>query len=313
MDPECAGVRDGIIDSYLANGFDDDADLLSGYSLEANRNVMCLVVDSSKDTVFVNPELLRPENLELVAALIRFELGYILIGVGGGRPPKKQEVAKVKARLTPAEQQLISAFTLGGIDFAMHPGEDYSLYENLTEASEVVFRDAHAHVNTDLDAILSGEFMEALTEDRGETFRDAHAGVNTDLDAILGGEVTEDFNLTGMDAEVAFIDTTGSNAFQKELEAEARKDGFVDELYYETDSMFANVLAASDDIGEAGHVILYTADDDYTYNCPELFDRLNVTVKMVGPGKASALTESYRRTVARGKSLADNDLFVDFN
>ena len=98
--------------------------------------------------------------------------------------------------------------------------------EQISEAAgNDLFRDAHANITTDLDAILSGEMdeaykkhlEEAVTENT-DLFRDAHAGVKTDLDSILSGEIEE----------------------------------------------------------------------------------------------SKKLKESYRRTVSRGKSLVDNDLFVDF-
>lgn len=63
---------------------------------------------------------------------------------------------------------------------------------DLTEAADSdIFMDAHAHVRTDLDAILSGEIAEAVEEplkEEADLFMDAHAGVETKLDAILSGE-----------------------------------------------------------------------------------------------------------------------------
>lgn len=72
-------------------------------------------------------------------------------------------------------------------------GPEGAKAENLTEASGELFRDAHAHANTDLDAILSGDMEESLVESRGDFFRDAHAGVKTDLDGILSGGMDESF------------------------------------------------------------------------------------------------------------------------
>jgi hypothetical protein len=66
--------------------------------------------------------------------------------------------------------------------------EDFSI----TEVNDPnLFMDAHAHVRTDLDAILSGEVVESIEETLEEDtdlFVDAHANVNTELDAILAGE-----------------------------------------------------------------------------------------------------------------------------
>jgi hypothetical protein len=54
--------------------------------------------------------------------------------------------------------------------------------------------DAHAHVRTDLDAILSGEVVESVEkplEEDADLFIDAHAGVKTNLDDVLSGEANE--------------------------------------------------------------------------------------------------------------------------
>jgi hypothetical protein len=54
--------------------------------------------------------------------------------------------------------------------------------------------DAHAHVRTDLDAILSGEVVESVEKhlnEEADIFVDAHAGAQTKLDDVLSGAVTE--------------------------------------------------------------------------------------------------------------------------
>lgn len=63
---------------------------------------------------------------------------------------------------------------------------------DITEAADSdIFMDAHAHVRTDLDAILSGEIAESVEEpleEEADIFMDAHAGVKTKLDDVLSGE-----------------------------------------------------------------------------------------------------------------------------
>jgi hypothetical protein len=63
---------------------------------------------------------------------------------------------------------------------------------DITEAADSdIFMDAHAHVRTDLDAILSGEIAESIEEpleEEADLFMDAHAGVKTNLDDVLSGE-----------------------------------------------------------------------------------------------------------------------------
>lgn len=315
MEPDCETLRNALIDKYTTAGFTDDADLLSGYSFKKLPEVV-VAIDANKDTVYINPELALPENLDLAAATVRHELGYIILGYAFGHAPTDNAVQKVSGRLTPEEQSLVSSFTLGGVDYVLNAGAEYNLSEALTEDQKELFRDAHATVDTDLDAILSGGVEESLTEAPTELFRDAHAGVDTDLDAILAGEVTEDFddetkkrfNEVRYD-EMAFIDITGSGAQQKALEDAARKDGFAGQLFYEADSLFKNVLKASDDVGDNGMITLYTADNDHEYNCPELASRANVEIKLIN----NRLKESYRRTTSRGSSLVNNELFVDFD
>jgi hypothetical protein len=66
--------------------------------------------------------------------------------------------------------------------------EDFSLTEAMEDS---LFMDVHAHVGTDLDAILSGEVMEALEEtsleEDADVFMDAHAGEEDILDDLLSG------------------------------------------------------------------------------------------------------------------------------
>lgn len=75
--------------------------------------------------------------------------------------------------------------------------EDLNLEEAL---GDDIFMDAHAHVRTDLDAILSGEVVESVEKPleeatEGDVFIDAHAGVKTKLDDVLSGEITEEKDL----------------------------------------------------------------------------------------------------------------------
>ena len=61
--------------------------------------------------------------------------------------------------------------------------------------------DDHAHVSTNLDAILSGEMVESVEESLEEAaetdiFMDAHAEAKTKLDDILSGNIEESKELT---------------------------------------------------------------------------------------------------------------------
>ena len=139
--------------------------------------------------------------------------------------------------------------------------------------------------------------------------RDLHAGIHTDLDAILSGSVDESLTEEINAPNIVFIDITGSNTYQKELEAAAIEDGHEGKAdwYYTKDTYFSDVLSYA---SQGKPVFFYTADDDYTYNCPELADMDNVTIKQIKP---RFIKESYRRTVSRGLDFVDNELFVDFD
>ena len=66
-------------------------------------------------------------------------------------------------------------------------------FELTEDAGADIFMDAHAHVRTDLDAILSGEVLEDLNGEAEEVveediFLDAHAGMEGNLDKVLSGD-----------------------------------------------------------------------------------------------------------------------------
>jgi hypothetical protein len=76
--------------------------------------------------------------------------------------------------------------------------EDFNISEDV---GSDLFMDVHAHVGTDLDAILSGEVIESIEkhlEEEADIFMDAHAGVKTKLDDVLSNksktsELTESY------------------------------------------------------------------------------------------------------------------------
>ena len=193
-----------------------------------------------------------------------------------------------------------------------------------------LFRDANAHVSTSLDDILSGGIVENCEEsdkkpevtDESNTpdtqepeqekleeatldlFVDGNASVATKaLDDVLAGTITE-----AMQDTVVFVDLSGSSDVHKEtLTKAAVADGHAaNSIKYFSDALFTEVVEAAN---QGLKVFLYTKDDDYVYNCPELGEMSNVTIKLI---ETTGLQESYRRTVSRGNILVDNDLFVDF-
>lgn len=136
------------------------------------------------------------------------------------------------------------------------------------------------------------DFYEAIDN---ELFMDAHANVKTDLDAILSGEVIE--------------------SIEKPLEEEI--DLFMD--------AHANVKTKLDDVLSGAMIEAPNFTEDTTIDktrCAEvIYEDATTDVLTTGlckkcstktASKEKKLTEACRRTVSRGASLVDNELFVDF-
>jgi hypothetical protein len=194
-----------------------------------------------------------------------------------------------------------------------------------------IFMDAHAHVGTDLDAILSGEMIESIEKTLEEAtdsdvFMDAHAGVKTKLDDVLSGRMEESVenidNIKGVRTVTIHNDTNERVALDFNSFEEAAKH--FDNLYanaveenYAEEVLYPILLAAQNEeydyIDEEGYAVIEqdatgifdgALDDIYTNDVVEAREVSN---------KTSSLEESYRRTISRGAALIDNELFIDFD
>lgn len=194
-----------------------------------------------------------------------------------------------------------------------------------------LFMDAHAHVGTDLDAILSGEMIESIEKTLGEAtdsdvFMDAHAGAKTKLDDVLSGRMEESVentdNIKGVRTVTIHNDTNERVALDFNSFEEAAKH--FDNLYtnaveenYAEEVLYPILLAAQNEeydyIDKEGYAVIEqdatgifdgALDDTYTDDVVEACEVSN---------KTSSLEESYRRTISRGATLIDNELFVDFD
>jgi hypothetical protein len=194
-----------------------------------------------------------------------------------------------------------------------------------------LFMDAHAHVGTDLDAILSGEMIESIEKTLEEAtdsdvFMDAHAGAKTKLDDVLSGRMEESVentdNIKGVRTVTIHNDTNERVALDFNSFEEAAKH--FDNLYtnaveenYAEEVLYPILLAAQNEeydyIDEEGYAVIEqdatgifdgALDDIYTDDVAESCEVSN---------KTSSLEESYRRTISRGATLIDNELFVDFD
>jgi hypothetical protein len=124
--------------------------------------------------------------------------------------------------------------------------------------------------------------MDKLKESES-LFRDAHAHITTDIDAIISGQVIES-------ADIALVEH-----HHPELE-----DWYCDEcgkkMDYETMQPYYN--------DEYDQEELICLDCQAKLRRAGLFESRNKRNRRI--------KESYRRIVSRGKTLIDNDLFVDF-
>lgn len=194
--------------------------------------------------------------------------------------------------------------------------EDLGLAEAL---GDEIFIDAHAGVRTYLDAILAGEVVESvekpLEEAAEDVFMDAHAGVKTKLDDVLSGAVVESKELKENSnsikvrcAEVTYEDDDGYDCHVGVLADNLDEDEIIDKLY-DSGMMYVEVLSFYE--GEV------PADQYGKYYTPgtvvDVFEDLDEDHKAEKTSLKADLKESYRRTVSRGNSLVDNELFVDFD
>lgn len=223
--------------------------------------------------------------------------------------------------------------------------EDFSLTE---AAADELFMDAHAFVKTDLDAILSGAVIESVkkpVEEDVDTdiFLDAHAGVKAKLDDVLSGAVTKVKTLKESEDDeddfyedvIELLDPSGIGQ-KKVLTDTYIKDILNDPTVEDSDKeKFKQILASEellDEVFEAVTEALYDSVElsDYIsdYSAYELSDMdgpWNTVMDIVNEclwnfvkrnlqegRRTKGLKESYRRIVSRGKTLVDNELFIDF-
>jgi len=205
--------------------------------------------------------------------------------------------------------------------------EDFGLTEAL---GDDIFMDAHANVRTDLDAILSGEvvesFEEALDEAlESEVFMDAHAGVKTKLDDVLSGNMKESVENTdsikGVRTVTLHNDTEEKVILDFNTFEEAAKH--FDNLYvnaveenYAEEVLYPIMLAAQnkeyDYIDDDGYAVIEVdATGIFDGALDDIYSN-DVEEDCQVSDKTNSLKESYRRTVSRGNTLVDNELFVDF-
>lgn len=145
---------------------------------------------------------------------------------------------------------------------------------------------------------------ESLTEGEDfDIFRDAHANVKTNLDAILSGSIDEAHN--------KFISEALDSDIIVEFECNECGYSFFEKFdydYFEDEADLENVVETGDmDCPECGGCAVCVG-----YSYADNSSKAIHESKVQKHYKHKNLNESYRRTVARGNILIDNDLFVEF-
>ena len=174
--------------------------------------------------------------------------------------------------------------------------------------------DAEDFEEDELNLDFEEESAEEETEESGEESTEEASEESTEDETATESEEDEDLapvEETEEEEEVkeslreeagkkrVFVDFTGSNAtFRKAYRNQLEKDGVADYAEFVDDTMMTVVVEA---VKAGEEVILYTVDDDYKYNCPEIVDKANLKVITV----SRELTED----VDLNKQL---DLYNDF-
>ena len=237
---------------------------------------------------------------------------YYVVDIATGmvRPVSKADIMN-SDYLTDSEKAKLTPKKVEGYDKTTG-----ALIENQTNwrtaAFEHIFWLSQAGKNTKEYGV---KFMESvivenndLTEDT-ELFIDAHAGVETDLDAILSGAVDEDYqkSLTesAEDLESKLVDLfwDGIREYSSDIWFDSSTNEKEEILWQALEQLNEPV-----DEEYAKEIFWMWADglEVDSFVSFESFDE-NYSSKQAG-----TLQEAYRRIVSRGKSLLENELFVDF-
>lgn len=132
-------LKNQLIDYYLEKGFDKDAEVLKGYSIvpQTNqlRNTSVANIGVNPKYIYIQPELAEPDNFTLTAAVIRFELAFIILNISTidaklGRATEqtiKSALKAVRARLTNEELTILSDFKLGGRSWGLSESTNISM------------------------------------------------------------------------------------------------------------------------------------------------------------------------------------------
>lgn len=223
-------------------------------------------------------------------------VGFYLVDIATGivTPLSREEVAN-SVYLTATEKAKLTPKKVEGYDKTT--GE---LIENQTTwrtaAFEHIFWLSQAGKGT---KEYGTRFMEAkksmnsttLEEASGaELFRDINAKAIADLDAILSGSMDENYQKELRESiEPNLYEMTAARA-----------------LHYMFTTYNMNYQEIADELDIDVQVVLDLIG-------PESFEEsLKEAHKTVKQAKTATLKEAYRRTVSRGKTLNENELFVDF-
>ena len=240
-------------------------------------------------------------------------LRYYLVDIDTGvvKPISKLEILE-SDYLTPSEKKNLEATPSTG--FNLTTGEIVENQTKWrTAAFEHIFWLSQAGKTTKEYGTKFVECKEIMTKNTleeatgAELFRDAHAGVLTDLDAILSGSMDEEYQKTltesNGDIEGKLIDL-----FWEGL-ADYSSDVWFDSSTNEKEDLARWAISKLDEpVDEAYAFELFW---EWANGLDE--DSFIAFDESCKKPDGDALKESYRRIVSCGTSLVDNELFVDFD
>lgn len=165
-----------------------------------------------------------------------------------------------------------------------------------------LFADGNANAKADLDTILSGEYYESLEAETRTECSDGKTKLTEDTTKQL--YIATDLSGGDLLGAVWAVDEYEAYNFftnDEPMIQDQNNDLYV-ELLDDSDYSLDDIAAVYPDVVSMKE--LGKKEGGY-YNEYLLTDSLNSSEKQ-------PITESYRRTVDRGNSLVDNELFVDF-
>ncbi len=185
-----------------------------------------------------------------------------------------------------------------------------------THGSEL-FRDAHANIHTDLDAILSGGVEESMENHLAE---ETYEKPNTGKKYVVSSEpnpAPTDNVFYWFDDEIYsdYVVQTLADFDEHDFETTLGDARFVANTILSMSDLHRLYILDADTLEEVDSLDYYVDYEDEDIYPGYFEESVEKPLTEANNNKAltKMLTETYRRTVSRGKTLNENELFVDFD